>query len=48
MGSTRGVGHIVKGANYTSGRLAELRGAYKTVSETSAPTIGFRIARYAK
>ncbi|MFT5117473.1 MAG: sulfatase activating formylglycine-generating enzyme [Kiritimatiellia bacterium] len=48
MGATRGVGHIVKGANYTSGRLAELRGAYKSVSESSAPTIGFRIARYAK
>jgi formylglycine-generating enzyme required for sulfatase activity len=48
MGATRGVGHIVKGANYNSGRFAELRGAYKTVSETSGPTIGFRIARYAK
>lgn len=48
MGATRGVGHIVKGANYNSGRLAELRGAYKSVSESSAPTIGFRIARYAK
>jgi formylglycine-generating enzyme required for sulfatase activity len=48
MGATRGVGHIVKGANYTSGRLAELRGAYKSVSESSAPTIGLRIARYAK
>lgn len=46
MGAPRGVGHIVKGANYTSGRVAELRGAYKTVSETSDPTIGFRIARY--
>lgn len=48
MGATRGVGHIVKGANYNSGRMAELRGAYKSVSDSSAPTIGFRIARYAK
>jgi formylglycine-generating enzyme required for sulfatase activity len=48
MGAARGVGHIVKGANYNSGRLAELRGSYKSVSQTSAPTIGFRIARYAK
>jgi formylglycine-generating enzyme required for sulfatase activity len=48
MGATRGVGHIVKGANYTSGRFAELRGAYKHVSDSKAPTIGFRIARYAK
>jgi formylglycine-generating enzyme required for sulfatase activity len=48
MGAVRGVGHIVKGANYNSGRLAELRGSYKSVSQTSAPTIGFRIARYAK
>ncbi|MFT6202318.1 MAG: sulfatase activating formylglycine-generating enzyme [Granulosicoccus sp.] len=48
MGASRGVGHIVKGANYNSGRFAELRGAYKTVSETSDPTIGFRISRYAQ
>jgi formylglycine-generating enzyme required for sulfatase activity len=47
MGATRGVGHIVKGANYSSGRFAEFRGAYKTVSESKDPTIGFRIARYA-
>ncbi|MFT6221116.1 MAG: sulfatase activating formylglycine-generating enzyme [Candidatus Endobugula sp.] len=48
MGATRGVGHIVKGANYSSGRFAELRGAYKQVSENKAATIGFRISRYAK
>jgi len=47
MGATRGVGHIVKGANYSSGRFAEFRGAYKQVSESKDPTIGFRIARYA-
>jgi formylglycine-generating enzyme required for sulfatase activity len=47
MGATRGVGHIVKGANYSSGRFAEFRGAYKQVSESKGPAIGFRIARYA-
>ncbi|ODS25008.1 hypothetical protein AB835_00435 [Candidatus Endobugula sertula] len=46
MGATRGVEHIVKGASYQSGRLAELRSAYKESSKSGTPTIGFRIARY--
>ena len=45
-GSARGSAHIWKGSNYKSGRLAELRAAYRESSETSSDTIGFRIARY--
>jgi formylglycine-generating enzyme required for sulfatase activity len=46
MGATKGVGNIYKGANYTSGRLADLRGAFRETEKGRAPTIGFRIARY--
>lgn len=46
MGSSRGSAHIFKGGNYQSGRLSELRAAYRESSETASATIGFRIARY--
>ena len=46
MGASRGIGHVFKGGNYTSGRLSELRGAFRGVSQSAAPTIGFRIARF--
>ncbi|WP_371194851.1 SUMF1/EgtB/PvdO family nonheme iron enzyme [Glaciecola sp. SC05] len=46
MGATRGTQYVVKGGNYTSGRLRELRGAFREVGESAKPTIGFRIARY--
>lgn len=46
MGASRGTQHVVKGGNYTSGRLRELRGAFREVGESAKPTIGFRIARY--
>ncbi|MFC4701126.1 SUMF1/EgtB/PvdO family nonheme iron enzyme [Glaciecola siphonariae] len=46
MGAPRGTQHVVKGGNYTSGRLRELRAAFREVGESAKPTIGFRIARY--
>jgi formylglycine-generating enzyme required for sulfatase activity len=46
LGAARGTQHVVKGGNYTSGRLRELRAAFREVGETPKPTIGFRIARY--
>jgi formylglycine-generating enzyme required for sulfatase activity len=46
MGAVRGTQHVVKGGNYSSGRLRELRGAFREVGESAQPTIGFRIARY--
>ena len=46
MGAQRGSQYVVKGGNYTSGRLRELRGAFREVGESPKPTIGFRIARY--
>lgn len=46
MGVARGTQHVVKGGSYVSGRLRELRGAFREVGESAKPTIGFRIARY--
>lgn len=46
MGAQRGTQYVVKGGNYASGRLRELRAAYREVGESPKPTIGFRIARY--
>lgn len=46
LGSSRGVGHVVKGGSYLTGRLTELRGAYRDASSKPEPHIGFRIARY--
>ena len=46
LGANRGVGHIVKGGNYQTGRFAELRSAYRHIGQQSSPAIGFRIARY--
>lgn len=46
LGASRGVGHAYKGGNYQSGRLTELRGAYREPATDKAVTLGFRIARY--
>ena len=45
-GASRGVDYIYKGASYKSGRLSELRAAFREASKNGGPTIGFRIARY--
>ncbi|VAX08079.1 Serine/threonine kinase [hydrothermal vent metagenome] len=46
QGATRGINHVFKGANYTSGRISRLRTAYRESSDTASDTIGFRVARY--
>lgn len=46
LGAKSGTNHVVKGANFKSGRLLELRTAYRHFAEQGEDTIGFRIARY--
>lgn len=46
LGPTRGNSHVFKGGNFKSGKLGQLRAAYKETSEGGKDTIGFRIARY--
>lgn len=46
LGMARGNGHVVKGANYQSGRYRDLRVAKRDEGTEGSPTIGFRIARY--
>ncbi|WP_440056720.1 SUMF1/EgtB/PvdO family nonheme iron enzyme (plasmid) [Pseudoalteromonas sp. T1lg65] len=46
LGAARGNGHVVKGGSYQSGRLLELRAAYRELADSASETIGFRIARY--
>ena len=46
FGPAQGSGHVIKGANYHTGRWSELRSAYREVQTDAAPTLGFRIVRY--
>ncbi|MFC3122910.1 SUMF1/EgtB/PvdO family nonheme iron enzyme [Agaribacter flavus] len=46
MGPESGDLHVTKGGNYTTGRLRDLRAAYREPAGSASPTIGFRIARY--
>lgn len=46
LGSPRGETWVIKGANFESGRLRELRAAYREYSASGKATVGFRIARY--
>jgi formylglycine-generating enzyme required for sulfatase activity len=39
---------VVKGGSYESGRLRELRAAFREFSASGKATVGFRIARYDK
>jgi formylglycine-generating enzyme required for sulfatase activity len=48
LGSPRGDSWVIKGGNYETGRLRELRGAYREYSTSGKATVGFRIARYDK
>jgi len=38
--------HTVKGSNWRSGRITELRAAYREGEKTGRSDIGFRVARY--
>ncbi|MFT6738352.1 MAG: sulfatase activating formylglycine-generating enzyme, partial [Kangiellaceae bacterium] len=46
LGAPRGETWVIKGGNFESGRLRELRGAFREFSAAGKATVGFRIARY--
>ncbi|GAB54261.1 hypothetical protein GPUN_0107 [Glaciecola punicea ACAM 611] len=46
LGAARGESWVIKGGNYETGRLRELRAAFREFSSSGKETIGFRIARY--
>ena len=46
LGPSRGLQNVIKGANFKSGRLKDLRAAKRDFSEAGSETTGFRIARY--
>lgn len=46
MGAPSGESWVIKGGNYESGRLRELRAAFREFSSQGSKNVGFRIARY--
>jgi formylglycine-generating enzyme required for sulfatase activity len=46
LGAATGNAWVYKGGNYQSGRIRELRVAFREFSSGSKPEVGFRIARY--
>jgi formylglycine-generating enzyme required for sulfatase activity len=46
LGAPNGDSWVIKGGNYETGRLRELRAAYREFSASAKPNVGFRIARY--
>lgn len=46
FGSRSGDSWVIKGGNYETGRLRELRGAFREFSSSGKETVGFRIARF--
>ncbi len=46
LGSPSGESWVIKGGNYESGRLRELRAAFREFGSEGSKNIGFRIARY--
>jgi formylglycine-generating enzyme required for sulfatase activity len=46
LGPEKGNGHLYKGGSYNTGRIKELRAAWRESSAAKADIIGFRIARY--
>ncbi len=46
LGASNGDAWVIKGGNFETGRLRELRAAFREFSTTGKPTVGFRIARY--
>ncbi len=46
LGPSRGEAWVIKGGNFETGRLRELRAAYRDFSAQARPNLGFRIARY--
>ena len=48
LGPDDGTRHVVRGANWKSASVTELRLAWRDAEEAISPTLGFRIARYAE
>ncbi len=48
LGPDDGAQHVVRGANWKSASVSELRLAWRDSAEGIGPTLGFRIARYAE
>lgn len=46
LGELRGESWVIKGGNFETGRVRDLRAAFREFSTTGKPTVGFRIARY--
>jgi len=46
LGPEFGASHVVKGSNYNSASITELRGSFRDGSEAPRADLGFRIARY--
>ena len=46
LGQSTGDTHTVKGSNWRSGTITELRASYRDGSDTRRDDIGFRVARY--
>ena len=46
LGASQGDAWVIKGGNYESGRIRELRAAFREFSSSGKENIGFRIARY--
>ena len=47
-GPVTGDHHVVRGASWRQGSIAELRLSYRDYSREPRPDLGFRIARYAE
>ncbi|HVY82287.1 MAG TPA: PEGA domain-containing protein [Steroidobacteraceae bacterium] len=48
LGPEQAARHVVRGANWRSANVAELRYAYRDSADEASQTIGFRVARYAE
>ena len=48
LGPEDGTRHVVRGANWKTAVVTELRLAWRDVEDAAGPTLGFRIARYAE
>lgn len=46
MGMPSGSSHVVKGSNFKTGRIDQLRSSFRQAETEASKTIGFRIARY--
>jgi hypothetical protein len=48
LGPDQAALHIVRGANWKTGAVGELRFAWRDTAPEPSQTLGFRIARYAE